>query len=76
VAALPAYYQRQVASSLSADDRAHADTIVEQLRTLSLPLCEQVPPPQDATAGAAGPAGPDDAAATTGPATPTEECRP
>jgi protein phosphatase len=75
VAALPAYYQRQVASSLSADDREGADTIVEQLRTLSLPLCEQVTT-EDLTAGAAGPAGTDDAAATTGPARPTEECRP
>jgi PPM family protein phosphatase len=81
VTALPAYYQQQVRGTLSADDRAGAEAIVAELRTLSLPPCRDVrlPAPGDTATATAGP-GTDDAAATTGPAprppVPGEDCRP
>ncbi|MCK0113433.1 protein phosphatase 2C domain-containing protein [Ornithinimicrobium sp. F0845] len=73
---LPAHYRNRVINTLTADDRADADRIVEELRFLALPRCEdviQLPLPGDGTATTAGPdtatatAGPDGVTATAGP---------
>ncbi|GAA1149052.1 PP2C family protein-serine/threonine phosphatase [Ornithinicoccus hortensis] len=81
VSALPTYYQQEVRGSLSADDLAGAEAIVEELRVLSLPRCRdlaQLPMPTsdgDAVTVTVGPdgqaitAGPDGAASTAAPDT-------
>lgn len=74
---LPAHYRNRVINTLTADDRADADRIVEELRGLALPRCAdviQLPVPGDESATTAGPddssatsAGPDGASSTAGP---------
>lgn len=44
IEALPAYYRERVVGTLSADNRAGADVIVDQLRLLSLPRCADLQP--------------------------------
>jgi hypothetical protein len=70
VADLPAYYQQQVRSTLSADDRAGAERIVAELRLLSLPPCDDVrlptPTGEDLATATTAP-GADDASATSLP---------
>ncbi|QDO87174.1 serine/threonine-protein phosphatase [Ornithinimicrobium ciconiae] len=64
---LPSHYRNRVINTLTADDRADADRIVDELRGLALPRCEDVivlPQPGD---GSSSTAGPDDATSTTGP---------
>lgn len=73
---LPSHYRNRVVNTLTADDRADAERIVEELRGLALPRCSEVivqPAPGDRSATTAGPddagvtAGPDDTDTTAGP---------
>lgn len=74
---LPNHYRTRVLNTLTADDRADADRIVEELRGLALPRCSDVilrPEPGDSATATAGPddaeattAGPEGAAQTAGP---------
>lgn len=71
LASLPSFYQQRVQNTLTADDRAGADAIVNELRVLSLPLCSDlaVPtlPPDDSAMTTGPTPTSDDAATTTGP---------
>lgn len=67
---LPSHYRNRVINTLTADDRADADSIVAELRNMALPRCSDVievpalPLPGDQSSTTADPG---DAAATTGP---------